>query len=114
MSKFFYLVVTLIFLLQILSPEGKAQAAVDGTRLLRFPTISDNHIVFTYANDLWLVPRAGGRARQLTSHPGNEFFARLSPDGKWIAFSAQYSGDYDVYLVPVEGREPRRLTYYPG
>ncbi|MBA4184061.1 MAG: PD40 domain-containing protein, partial [Acidobacteria bacterium] len=95
--------------------NGKAQQTLtNDTRLLRIPSVSDNHIVFTYANDLWIVPRTGGKARQLTSHPGTEFFARLSPDGKWVAFTAQYSGDYDVYVMPAEGGEPKRLTYYPG
>ncbi len=102
-------------LLWFFSANGSAeQADSSGTRLLRFPTLDDESIVFTYADDLWLVPRAGGKARQLTSHAGDEFFARLSPDGKWIAFTAQYGGDYDVYIMPAEGGEPKRLTYYPG
>jgi tricorn protease len=108
------LIPAVLFLLFLVSIGTAQQNLAGGTRLLRMPTVSDSQIVFTYANDLWIVPRDGGKARQLTSHAGNEFFARLSPDGKWIAFTGQYGGDYDVYLVPAEGGEPKRLTYYPG
>lgn len=97
-----------------LSLAAKEQEITEGTRLLRMPSVSDDRIVFTYANDLWLVARAGGKAQQLTSHPGLESFAHLSPDGKWIAFTGQYGGDFDVYLMLSDGGEPKRLTYYPG
>ncbi|MDQ3821232.1 MAG: protease, partial [Acidobacteriota bacterium] len=110
-------VISLTILLGCTLPfAAKAQAVTsEGTRLLRMPTVSDESIVFTYANDLWIVSRVGGAARRLTSHEGAEFFAHLSPDGKWIAFTAQYGGDYDVYVMPSEGgSEPKRLTYYPG
>lgn len=113
--KNLFFVVSIFLLLWTLSSTGAAQEITsDGTRLLRFPTVSDDGIVFTYANDLWIVPRTGGKARQLTSHPGAEFSAHLSPDGKWIAFTAQYGGDYDIYVMPSGGGEPKRLTYYPG
>ena len=114
MKNLFFVV--LIFLLSwTLSLTGAAQEITsDGKRLLRFPTVSDDGTVFTYANDLWLVSRIGGKARQLTSHPGAELFARLSPDGKWIAFTAQYGGDYDIYVMASGGGEQKRLTYYPG
>ena len=87
---------------------------VDSTRLLRQPTVSATHIAFAYANNIWTVERAGGRARRLTSFQGQTVNPRFSPDGKWIAFSAEYAGNLDVYLTPAEGGEPKRLTWHPG
>lgn len=84
------------------------------TRLLRFPDIHGKQIVFTYAGDLWRVDREGGTARRLTAHPGIELFAKFSPDGKWIAFTGQYDGDEQVYVMPAEGGTPRQLTFYPA
>ena len=80
-------------------------------RLLRFPTTNGNDVVFSYAGDLYRAPLAGGRAERLTSHIGYEMFARFSPDGKTIAFTAQYDGNTEVYTMPLEGGEPVRLTY---
>jgi tricorn protease len=88
-----------------------AAAAADEARLLRFPTIHDKQIVFTYAGDLYTVPSTGGIARKLTNHDGFEMFARFSPDGKWLAFTGQYDGNTEVYVMPAEGGSPRRLTY---
>jgi tricorn protease len=88
--------------------------AAQGTRLLREPTVSETHIAFVYANDLWIVDREGGEARRLTSAPGAEASPRFSPDGQWIAFTGQYDGNQDVYVVPAEGGQPRRLTWHPG
>lgn len=82
-------------------------------RLLRFPDIYEDQVVFTYASDLWIANTNGGNARRLTSHPGTEQFAKFSPDGKWIAFTGSYDGNPDVYVVSVEGGEPARLTYEP-
>ncbi|MFH1335454.1 MAG: protease, partial [Candidatus Zixiibacteriota bacterium] len=84
------------------------------SRLMRFPDIYQDKIVFVYAGDLWLVPQEGGLARRLTSDRGMELFPKFSPDGKWIAFTGQYGGNTDVYLIPAEGGEPKRLTYRPG
>jgi tricorn protease len=84
------------------------------TRLLRFPDIHDNRIVFTYGGDLWQVADTGGAATRLTAHPGVELFARFSPDGKWIAFTGQYDGDEQVYVIPSGGGEPKQLTFYPA
>ncbi len=81
------------------------------TLLLRFPAIYENQIVFTYAGDLYTVDREGGIARRLTSDKGYESFARFSPDGKHIAFTAQYDGNTEVYLMPAKGGVPKRLTY---
>ncbi len=83
-------------------------------RLLRFPDVYGDKVVFTYAGNLWLGSVQGGPARQLTNSDGIEFFARFSPDGKWIAFSGEYDGNRDVFVMPAEGGIPRRLTYYPN
>lgn len=80
-------------------------------RLFRFPAIYDSQIVFSYAGDLYIVSANGGIARKLTSHKGYEMFPRFSPDGKYIAFTAQYDGNTEVYVMPAEGGVPRRLTY---
>ncbi len=88
-------------------------AAQDGTRLLRFPHIHGNTVAFTYAGDLYTAPLSGGVATRLTSHEGLEIFARFSPDGRWIAFSGEYAGTRQVYVIPSEGGIPRQLTFYP-
>src|SRR5262245_94360 len=85
-----------------------------GTRLVRQPAIGENGIVFVYANDLWRVGREGGVARRLTSAPGTESDPHFSPDGRWVAFTGQYAGNVDVYLIPSGGGEPRRLTWHPA
>lgn len=81
------------------------------TRLLRFPAIHGDRIVFSYAGDLYTVSAKGGTARKLTNDDGYEMFARFSPDGKLLAFTAQYDGNTEVYLMPSEGGIPKRLTY---
>ena len=91
-----------------------AAAATGSTRMLRMPTVSATHIAFAYANNIWTVERAGGMARRLTSFQGQTTNPHFSPDGKWIAFSAEYAGNTDVYVVPSEGGEPKRLTWHPG
>ncbi len=88
--------------------------ALEEGRFFRYPTISGDSIVFTYEADLWTVSAQGGTAARLTTFPGTETFAKLSPDGKWIAFSAMYDGVQAVYLMPAEGGAPMRLTYNPG
>ena len=91
-----------------------AAGAQAQTKLLRFPDIRGDRVVFTYAGDLWTAPSSGGNAIRLTSHPGVELFGKFSPDGKWIAFTGQYDGDEQVYVVPTYGGEPRQLTFYPA
>jgi len=83
-------------------------------RFMQYPDIQGDRIVFSYENDLWIVPASGGTARRITTFPGKETMARFSPDGKWIAFTASYEGAADAYLMPAEGGEPKRLTYAPG
>jgi len=91
-----------------------ATSAVAQTKLLRFPDIYGDRIAFTYAGDIWTAPANGGSAIRLTAHPGMEVFAKFSPDGKWIAFTGQYDGDEQVYVIPASGGVPRQLTYYPA
>jgi tricorn protease len=85
-----------------------------GTKLLRFPNVRHDRIVFSYAGDLWTVGTQGGTATRLTSNPGLKLFAKFSPDGRHIAFTAQYSGDEQVYVMPSGGGAPRQLTFYPA
>ena len=82
--------------------------------LLRFPTVSKTQIVFNYADDLWIVSRDGGDARRLTSGVGIETLPHFSPDGSMIAFTGEYDGNRDVYVVRGAGGVPRRLTYHPA
>jgi tricorn protease len=96
-------------LLFVLAVPAAAQ-----TKLLRFPDIHGDRVVFTYAGDLWTVPATGGTATRLTAHPGLELFAKFSPDGRSIAFTGQYDGDEQVYVMPSSGGEPRQLTWYPA
>ena len=84
------------------------------TKLLRFPDIQGDRIVFVHAGDIWTVSDQGGRATRLTAHPGLELFPKFDPTGQWIAFTGQYDGDEQVYGIPAEGGEPRQLTYYPA
>ena len=91
-----------------------SMAVTAQTRLLRQPTIHQNKIVFVYANDLWITSANGGQSQRLTSNEGYESSPHFSPDGQWIAFSAQYDGNTDVYVIPAQGGEPKRLTWHPG
>jgi tricorn protease len=81
------------------------------SRLMRFPDYHNNKVVFSYAGDLYIADRDGGTARKLTSHVGYEMFAKFSPDGSKIAFTGQYDGNTEVYIIPAEGGTPKRLTY---
>lgn len=85
--------------------------AANNARLLRFPTISQNQVAFVYAGDIYEVSAQGGVARRLTSDPGLELFPKFSPNGKWLAFTAQYDGNFNVYVMPSEGGQPKQLTF---
>jgi tricorn protease len=92
---------------------GNAMRAAEQKPLLaQEPTLSKTTIVFSYGGYLWSVPREGGEARQITTG-GHEQFPVFSPDGKWIAFTGQYDGNTDVFVVPVAGGTPKRLTWHP-
>ncbi len=86
-------------------------SAQQEARLMRFPHIQGNHIVFGYAGDIYIVNADGGMARRLTTHIGYELFPRISPDGQTIAFTGQYDGNSEVYTMPIAGGVPKRLTY---
>ncbi len=89
-------------------------AAFAGTKLLRFPDVCGDKVVFTYAGDLWLASNQGGTATRLTAGPGLEQSARFSPDCSHIAFTGEYGGDDQVYVIPAGGGEPTQLTFYPA
>ena len=104
MRKLFFTITALILSAYCMS-QGEA-------RLLRFPAVSGNQVVFSYAGDLYTVARTGGMARKITNDEnGYEMFPRFSPDGKRIAFTGQYDGNTEVYMIPAEGGIPVRLTY---
>lgn len=109
-----FLAALLLAALPTLSQESTSQGNTGPTKLLRFPDIHGDQVAFTYAGDLWLAPTTGGTARRLTTHPGLEVFAKFSPDGRWIAFTGQYDGDEQVYVVPAVGGIPQQLTFYPA
>ena len=94
-------------------PSASAINPTD-TKLLQHPAISQNHIAFVYANDLWVANRDGSNPRRLTISDGVESHPSFSPDGTMIAFDGNYDGNEDVYVVPVSGGIPKRLTYHPG
>ncbi len=91
-----------------------AFAMASETYLMHYPDIYENTVVFNYDGDLWKADITTGQAIRLTSHPGEETYPHFSPDGKWIAFTAEYDGNRDVYVMPSEGGEPVRLTYHGG
>src|SRR5450759_4597552 len=95
----------------VLAVAGSAQAQ---TKLLRFPAINGDRVAFTYGGDIWTASANGGTATRVTAHPGIEVFAHFSPDGKWLAFTGQYDGDEQVYVVPSGGGVPKQLTFYPA
>jgi len=98
--------------LAFLCTASWSSAADEAPLLVQAPTISKTQIVFAYGGYLWSVPRAGGEARQLTTG-GHETRPKFSPDGAWIAFTGQYDGNIDAYVMPADGGEPKRLTWHP-
>ncbi|HMG35478.1 MAG TPA: PDZ domain-containing protein [Blastocatellia bacterium] len=103
----------LLPLLAILFLSAAALAQTNKPLLMRNPTMNKTQIAFSYAGDLWTVPREGGAASRLTSGTANEFKPIFSPDGRWITFSGEYDGNVDVYVIPANGGIPKRLTYHP-
>jgi tricorn protease len=96
------------------STFASAQVDVRDTRFLGQPAISADRIAFTYADDLWTARPDGSDVKRITSHPGIEMTPYFSPDGKTLAFTGQYDGNPDVFIVPTEGGAPKRLTHHPG
>jgi tricorn protease len=103
---FFFLIVLLIMPLIALSEDAPI--------LAQKPTLNQTHVVFVYAGDLWKVARGGGAAQRLTSGPGVETNPVFSPDGSLVAFTGEYDGNVDVFVMPAEGGMPRRLTWHPS
>nr|XP_061799104.1 tricorn protease homolog 1-like [Nerophis lumbriciformis] len=102
-------IVTLFLPVQLVAAED---ATSTEARLLRFPDIHRDFVVFVYGGDLWRVASSGGAARQLTSFDGQELFPKISHDGEWIAFTAEHSGSRQVWVMPAAGGSARQLTYY--
>ena len=99
-------------LLALMFTATSSAAAEEAPLLVQAPTMSKTQIVFAYGGYLWSVPRQGGEARQLTTG-GHERGPKFSPDGNWIAFTGQYDGNVDAYVMPADGGEPKRLTWHP-
>ncbi len=91
-----------------------AAAQHDSIRLMRYPDVAEGKIVFCYQGDLWLVNQTGGRAMRLTVHHGDEIHPKFSPDGKWIAFTGNYFGGENVFIIPADGGQPKQLTHHPS
>ncbi len=102
-----------LLVLALLFSVAATFAGEETLLLAQQPTLNKSSVVFVYGGYLWSVPRGGGEARQLTTggHESDPFF---SPDGQWIAFSGNYDGNRDVYVMPAEGGTPKRLTWFPG
>jgi tricorn protease len=113
MKKLILLTISLFFLMSVM-PRNLSGINIKDTRMLAQPAISEKHIAFIYAEDLWVANTDGTDPKRLTVDEGIESNPYFSPDGKLIAFSAQYDGNTDVYVVPVEGGIPVRLTWYPA
>jgi tricorn protease len=103
----------LVLCLVCFTVPGLSQEPREG-RLLRFPDIYKDKVAFVYGGDIWLASSSGGVALRITTHPGRELFPKFSPDGKWIAFTGQYDGNFNVYVMPAEGGQPRQLTFFQG
>jgi tricorn protease len=113
MKKQFILLISTFFMIVII-PSNLSGINIKDTRMLSQPAISNNHIAFIYAEDLWIANIDGSEPKRLTVDEGIESDPYFSPDGSLIAFSAQYGGNTDVYTIPVEGGIPTRLTWHPG
>lgn len=112
MKKIFLVLVLTV--LSVMTPLFAGSGIdIKDTRMLEQPAVSGNRVAFVYAGDLWTADIEGGNARRLTSHEGNEINPVFSPDGKWIAFSGDYDGNTDVYIVSADGGVPKRLTWHP-
>ena len=88
--------------------------ALERTPLMRFPDIHENTVVFVYGEDIWTAPANGGVATRLTIHDGSERFPKFSPDGQLIAFTGEYDGNSDIYVMNKYGGEITRVTYHHG
>ncbi len=112
MRQNLFLVVAM-FAAATMTSDSFAQSTPSGG-MMRYPDVSSENIVFSYANDLWIVAREGGTASPLASPMGGERFPRFSPDGKKIAFVGNYDGGTDLYTIPIEGGVAERKTFHPS
>src|SRR5208282_5689996 len=99
----------------LLAPAAPAQPMVPAridARMMREPAVSATQIAFVYAGDIWLAGKGGGVAVRVSSPRGEESFPRFSPDGTLLAFSGDYDGNEDIYVMPATGGLPRRLTHH--
>ena len=103
--KNFYSALVLVFI------YGSINAQISGS-LMQYPDVSDTQITFVYGDDVWIAAKSGGNAHRLSSPEGSESYPRFSPDGSKIAFTANYHGNSDVYLINATGGIPTRLTYH--
>ena len=103
-----------VFLILLFNLQATAQSTTGESRMMTDPAISKDHIVFVYANDLWVADLDGKNVTRLTSNEGRESSPCFSPDGKTIAFNGEYDGNADVYTIPVEGGTPTRITWHPS
>src|SRR5205809_7120569 len=99
-----------LVLLLLVADFASAQALPNTSRLVRFPTTNGQQIVFCYAGELYTVAKEGGIARRLTSGPGYTSFPHFNADGKQLAFTSQYDGNTEVYVMPGDGGVPKRIT----
>ncbi|MGN1266137.1 MAG: DPP IV N-terminal domain-containing protein, partial [Muribaculaceae bacterium] len=100
-----------IILALAIAASASLTAHADEGRLMRFPATNGSDVAFSYAGDIYTVPISGGVAKRLTSHEGYEMFARFSPDGNTIAFTGQYDGNTEVFIMPKDGGQPKRITF---
>ena len=114
MRQLFASALVVVFLASLVVGQSTSSATGNAPLLLRQPAVSKTQIVFNYAGDLWVVARDGGDARRLTSAVGKATSPAFSPDGAWIAFTGNFAGNPDVYVVSAMGGQPRRLTFHPG
>ncbi len=112
--KYFKPAVLPLFLFLFVFPATLLAIDPNDTRMLAQPAVSGNHIAFIYAEDLWVANKDGSQPRRLTVDEGVEQVPFFSPDGKTIAFSAEYDGNVDVFIIPAEGGIPTRLTWHPS
>ncbi len=103
-----------LWILSVVLMLAVVSGADDEAHLMRWADVHGDTVVFTYEDDLWLVSASGGDARRITNHPGSERYAKFSPDGSLIAFTAGYDGGTDVYVMDARGGVPSRLTYHPA
>jgi tricorn protease len=106
--------ITFVILILLIVSATAVLAQADKPMVFQQPTMNKTHIVFSFAGDLWKVPRVGGKAIRLTSGTGTETSPLFSPDGTQIAFNGQYDGNTDVFVIPSNGGVPRRITYHPN